>query len=589
MRSRPKVKLLLSPGVVAPGEALQAVAVLTAKSETPVDFVSMRLRGVTEVGVGGGKSRRVHEECFFEREWRSKSLTMMPGPHRFEADFHIPAGGPPSYVGPDTRITYSITVHVSIPWWPDRQKTFVVPVVFAPRPRPDPEPKVFVTSRDGPRGKHPFMELSLDTTQMSLGDPVGGSVSLQNVRGKHIRGVDLSFVEMELVTLPTTDVREGRRFTRRIWSGDPEEGSAIPFRVMIPENATAGFTTRAVAVVTEVEARAHVAWGADITLRARVLVAPKATSPRTDRGWVAPVGRERQMLVWRNVAERTGLAADPEAQRMHGRIGDVAIEISAERREADYWLVAKLGWPSLGLDLDVRERRWTDALAQDVVKSGLDRIDGRLALRAREHAQGKALATAEILEPLLPYEEVRLGDGGGELAMRGASHVTAKVEGFVRSVLAAASALDGATRRVPPPVLFAADVGAWEALAARLRGRLELGRMWIHDAQVGTCAVQIGSVWARSGLHLGSIVEVAIDPPLENLPDSVEDPALSPAARDAWRELAMRARSVQVSKEAITIELEGKMADPQVAMPVVELATSLRRALGGPLAAGPFR
>ena len=149
--------------------------------------------------------------------------------------------------------------------------------------------------------------------------------------------------------------------------------------------------------------------------------------------------------------------------------------------------------------------------------------------------------------------------------------------------------LDGAIARVPAPAMFAADVAAWEALAARLRGRLELGRMWIHDAQVGTSAVDIGSVWSRSGLHLGSTVVVAIDPPLGDTPDGIEDPSLSPAAREAWRELGARAKSVQLAADAITIELAGKLSDPQLAMPIVDLAVSLRRALGGPLAAGPFR
>ncbi len=589
MRSRPKVKLLLSPGLVAPGDDLEAEAVLSATSETPVDFVALCLRGLVTVGVGSGKSRRVHEECFLEREWRSKAMTLSPGEHRFEARFHVPPGLPPSYVGADTRIAYSITVHVSIPWWPDRKKTFVVPVAFAPRPRPEPEPKVFVTSREGPRRTDPFVELSLDTTQISVGDEVSGSISLQNVRGKRIRGVDLSFCEMEVLSLPTSDTREARRFRLRVFDGEPAEGGAIPFRVQLPENATTSFTTRAVAIITEVEARADVAWGSDIVLRARVAVGPKATSPRTERGWVAPVGRERQMLVWKNVAERTGLGLEADTQRMFGRVGDVSVEILAERRDADYWLVANLGWPSLGLDLAVRERRWSDALAPETVKSGDARIDDRLAVRAREYAQAKVLAAPEVLEPLLQYDEVQLGDGGGTLAVRGASHVTAKVERFVRNVLEAASVLDATTRRVPPPILFAADLAAWEALAARLRGRLERGRMWIHGGQVGPSAVEIGSVWARSGLHLGSSVVVAIDPPLDHAPEHIDDPALSPAARDAWRALAAQARSVHVAADAITVELEGKLADPQTAMPVVELAVSLRRALGGLLAAGPFR
>ncbi|MDF2698168.1 MAG: hypothetical protein K0S65_6551, partial [Labilithrix sp.] len=515
MRSRPKVKLLLSPGLVAPGERLLAEAVLTSTSETPVDFVAIRLTATEKIGVGVGKrSRAVHEAHIFEREWKSRPMTMAPGEHRFETAFDLPRSLPPTYVGLDAHIRHAISVHVSIPWWPDREQDFAVPVAFAPVPALAPEPKVFVTSRGGPSGKNPFMELSLDATRIALGDQVSGSISLQNFQGKRIRGVDLSFVETERVSQPRSDTREGRRFTLRVLDGMPAEGVAIPFRVVMPENATPTFSTSSLQITTDVEARVDVAWGQDITVRARVFVSPKASAPRAERGWVAPVGRQRQVLVWQNVAAKTGLVTDPEAQRMVGRQGNITIEIAAEHSD-DYWLTAKLGWPNLGLDLAVGSRRWTDMLAASVVKSLDNAIDEVLSVHAREHAQAKVLATPEVLGALIGFERVEVDDAGGRLAVRGAAHSTEKVEGFVRAVLKAAALLDDAFARIPAPVLFAADVPAWEAFASQLRGRLELGRMWIHEAQVGTSTVAIGSVWARGGLHLGSIVVIAIDPPLE--------------------------------------------------------------------------
>src|SRR5262249_11495039 len=154
---------------------------------------------------------------------------------------------------------------------------------------------------------------------------------------------------------------------------------------------------------------------------------------------------------------------------------------------------------------------------------------------------------------------------------------------FVATVFTVAETFDAAIWTIPPPALFAADVPAWEALASRLRGRLERGRMWIHDAQVGTDACEIGSMWARGGLHLGSTVRVAIDPPLDadKLPSTIEDPGLSPIARDAWKELLTRSKGVVLASNGITVEMQGRLADPQIAMPILELAVTLRRALGG--------
>jgi len=143
--------------------------------------------------------------------------------------------------------------------------------------------------------------------------------------------------------------------------------------------------------------------------------------------------------------------------------------------------------------------------------------------------------------------------------------------------------------QIPAPVLFAEDVPAWQALASRLRGRLELGRMWIHEGQVGTSAVEIGSVWARAAFISGAPCTSRSIRRSRRRPLLPKTPSLSPAARDTWRELATRSKSVRIDPSSITVELEGKLADPQVAMPIVELAVTLRQALSGAIVAGPFR
>src|SRR5207244_581757 len=72
MRSRPKVKVLLSPGVAQPAGRLVTETILDARSETPVDFVSTRLEGRFAVSVGAGNARAFHQSRFFAKEWRSK-------------------------------------------------------------------------------------------------------------------------------------------------------------------------------------------------------------------------------------------------------------------------------------------------------------------------------------------------------------------------------------------------------------------------------------------------------------------------------------------------------------------------------------
>ena len=173
--------------------------------------------------------------------------------------------------------------------------------------------------------------------------------------------------------------------------------------------------------------------------------------------------------------------------------------------------------------------------------------------------------------------------------MRGSAHTTEKVETFLQAVLVAADALGAAHGRVPPPAAFRDAVPAWQALAERLRGRLELGRMWIHDGQIGQDRVEIGTLWASSSTdRLATQITVAIDPPLAGVPASADDPSISPSARESWQALAESAQ-VGVHADRVVVRVEGKSADPRDRMPLVELAVSLRRRLAGAAAQGPFR
>src|SRR5882672_5357159 len=106
MRSRPKVKLLLSPSDVIPGTHLRAESVLTSKSETPIEFVSMLLTCEVSAGVGAGKSRVEHTSLLHQREWRSPAVTLVPGERRYQVSFDLPESLPPTYLGPDASILY---------------------------------------------------------------------------------------------------------------------------------------------------------------------------------------------------------------------------------------------------------------------------------------------------------------------------------------------------------------------------------------------------------------------------------------------------------------------------------------------------
>src|SRR5690606_10192191 len=150
---------------VVPGERLIATAVLSSKTDTPVDFVELRLRGRMRLAVAG---RYVDDRTIYDRVWRAGERELVAGEHRFPVEFPFGGDALPSHHGVSAWIDYSLDVHVSIPWWPDRRRSFVVPVAFPPAvPGEDPRPVVVASSPSGPRGGEPFMEVALDATDLA--------------------------------------------------------------------------------------------------------------------------------------------------------------------------------------------------------------------------------------------------------------------------------------------------------------------------------------------------------------------------------------------------------------------------------------
>ena len=181
MRSRPRVKLTLAPREIPPGTAFVAEAHLDSASETPVEFIELRLEGFEQIWVGQGNARRVRRHDLVSLASRHTPGKLTPGTHRFSARFDVPPRVPGAFAGAEASVQYLLTVHVSIPWWPDRKVTYLVPVGWAPRAVGSPAPQTFATNTAGPSGGEPYMEAALDRTQVIAGEAVTGSVSLANV------------------------------------------------------------------------------------------------------------------------------------------------------------------------------------------------------------------------------------------------------------------------------------------------------------------------------------------------------------------------------------------------------------------------
>jgi hypothetical protein len=579
MRGRPSVKTFLRPAVAVPGSPLQVEVVLTSRSDTPIDYVEAKLVGTAWMQVGRyGSSQRL-----LEQRARHEPRTLTKGEHRFASRFDLPEGLPPTYRGGVAWVDYTLAVHASIPWWPDRRQSFAVPV-GAPARDFGATPQSFVSSLEGPRGSTPFLELALESTALEIGGVVAGAVSTSNTQHATIRALDLVLVGIE-ASAQSSYAYDAPRHRWRIHDGQPSEGQSVPFRVALPRNLQVGFATPIFEVRWTLDVIAEVVWGRDVTLRVPVTLVPgRITQPAKGAArWVAPVGRERRGITWSTVAERHGMVNDAAEERMSANVGGAALVISTQHRGAAglHW-VATVKWAALGIDLHAEQRSWTDVFAPN-------RLDlGKFTARAREAAQGLAVLGGRTLDALARFDEATVNDDGAVLASRARAETLAQLDAFVRDAVVAGQALALGIARVPAPQVMEAHVEAWRAFASQLGGQLQVGSMKITSTSFGPEAVEIETLWSEPGRVEGTAVRVRLSPPLEAELD-LASPATSAESRQLAKSISEGARSVSFGPSALEALLDGPLADPSSAEPLLVSLTDLARSIRGVSRAGPFR
>jgi hypothetical protein len=592
VRSRPNLKTYLRPAVVTSGQTMLVEVVLTSTSETPVDFVRMQLHGYEVV--------RIANPAITHTVVRLEALhgprTLGVGEHRLAARFELPAGVPPSYAGSVVAVSYTLDVHVAIPWWPDRRGTFAVPVVSPPVAQGhDPQPQTVVSSLEGPRGTEPYVEVSYDSTVVEIGGVLAGAVSVGNLGNRPVRGVSL-----ELVAVERTRQGHASKFRRARWrihDGGARDGEPMPFRVRVPRELSVPIEAHLFEVSFSLQVVVDVAWGSDVKVRTPVTLVPAQTDARASARaeakasrWVAPVGRERRALIWSTVAHERGLVNDAANETMSATIDAVALEIRLEQRGADgLYALATYRWPNLGIGLHVEPRRWTDVIARaGKLDLGHSTAAAKFTAHAREAAQATALLGAEALGLLARFEEARVDDDGAVVARRGSAQTKAALDAFVTLSVTTAQALARGLRRVPPPASMAAAVPAWDAFARHLGGRLDRGPMAIRGATFGAQPVEVETLWMHGADVAGTAVRVPLSPPLERALDP-DAPDLSREARDLVAAITAEARDVHLGPTALEALVQGPLEDPASVEPLLEKLVRLARAMRGVGSAGPFR
>jgi hypothetical protein len=291
--------------------------------------------------------------------------------------------------------------------------------------------------------------------------------------------------------------------------------------------------------------------------------------------------------LWAVVAQRVGLTYDDQTATMIASRGAVSMTIAREAFEGTLGTVATYRYPHLGLDVRMGERGFFDVLSRHFTLPE-EKANKRFVVSGREHEQLEGFFDAELVRVLHTATRVELDDDSCRIHVPGAASSASALEAVTRAALMVMTLLEAAIGRIRPPAAMLPFVHTWRAFADATSGRLELGRMWIHDGSLGGFRFEVGTVFEPDDPKpRGTLVRVPIEPPLDHAP-TVDDASLSAVARDALRSLAEHP-SFHAEPHELALFIDGATPDPAALGPKIEAMTAVLRALRGAVAAGPFR
>ena len=584
--------MLLARSLLEPGEPFDVDVILTSRSETPTEHVDVSLLGEVAVAIPQGKTMAVRTAQHVPKQYfRWTPGTLGVGDYRQRFRFALPNWAPPSFraAGGWCRVAYTVEVHVAIPMWIDRRAYFALPVAAPPHMPAAGTQTIVATHANGPQSGAMYIECSLDATQLSPGEELHGDVSFANVQSKRIRRVTVSIVGTERTREPYNAVNPVLRYATTLISGAPPEGESFPFRFTLPRELWPSFDARLFALQWAFEVRADVVLGSDVVLTIPIDVArmPPGIEPPPRSHRAVPVGRQRLARLWAIVAQRMGITYDDQSASMIASRGAVSMTLTREAYQGTLGTVATFRYPHLGIDVTLGERGLFTALTRHFTLPN-PTVDKRFTVTGREDAQLAAFFDFDLVLYLGTAVRVELDDDQCRIHVPGAASTASTLESVTRTALHVMSLLDAAIARFTPPLAMAPYVAAWRAFADATGGRLELGRLWIHDGSIGGFRFEVGTVFEPdSPTPRGTLVRVPIEPPLESAPN-VEDASLSALARDALKTLTTD-KSFHADTHELGMYVEGPTPDPSVLAPKIEGMISVLRALRGQVAAGPFR
>lgn len=588
MRRRPHVSKLTVTKGIKPGEPLETTLTLTSWSKTPVNAITLTLTGAEKYQDAARDVTRVRRPIVNLVATLMGEGELDVGPRTFRARFNMPEHALATYKGRYLRVEYTLFLHVDIPWWPDLTRTYHVDVEPRAQGRPTPKPVAHTTERGG---AEPFAEITLDDVVFAPGDVVSGAFALGNLRGREVQAIEMAVVAVERVTPQWTAPSD--RYVVYLDPDAVEEGRAQRFQFTLHTWVPPSFDSLSYYFQMKVKIRR----GAELTHRIPIAIARLDGPSLVGASQRQPeLGSGRWRKIWARAGAPLGLALAGKDLRLTGRAGRAAIDVFVDPSADEASLVAELRYGPWGADLRVRPRqrlspqRIFPFLVADEQSAA---FWSRYKAEGREEAQLRAILTPALLQALMGFDAVQMGDDEVRAVTKSAGYDRQYIGPFLERVAALARAIDIAGERIPPPAAMSSMLPAWRALADELSGELVPGSMAIRGGRLDEARFEIETIFDDEPTPQRTRVAHLVDPPLspevEGAPIEGVLAGAPPGTRAIYDEVAKGAREVQLLRSAIEVTLEAPLADPGAERGRMRAMLALARRLRGDKGAGPYR
>lgn len=566
-----------------PGGAVEARVALKSPSDTPVDAITLRLTGTERYRYAGNQPAVVVRPIVDLIATLHKGGTLAKGSHTFRARFELPKDATPTYTGTFAFVDYTMTLHVDIPWWPDRRKEYVIEVGPVLHARPARAPIAQTTARGG---EEPFLELLLDDAVLAPGDTLSGALALGNLRGRKVKGLAMALVTVERQT--GRPAVRGAEFPVHFAPDAVREGKEFPFRFTLDKSIQPTFVSSALSVSYMLEVRADLAWRKPLVHAVHVTIAAM-DRPQEGIRSRPRLGTERWRRVWEQAGAALGLSlSDPEDLRLSGSLYRSNASVFMDPDTDEPFFVAQIEWTPWELDLRIKLRTLS-ILASDPDGDGFGR---RYKVNGRDPAQVRALLSGPLRRALLAFDEVYMDDRHARVRSKAPGFEQDHIGAFLARVADLARAIGEASGRIPPPPAMAAMLPAWRAFAEEARGELASGSMCLRRGTVDGARFDIETLFEDGAAPRKTRLTLLPDPPLPDAIDVESPEAWSkalPGSRELAAEVKRGALALRLTPQAMEVDFEGPEVDPGALRPRMELMLALARRLRGEKAAGPYR